>query len=122
MPDSLYYNFVVTTGQLLAPFYFITMTNVTTPVEVLEAKKSTQKTKKALLSFKEALFEDMTSKEALQVFDKMTYDILGSDYAEDTLYRNEILVLQRLIHKALVGIDKNINPNDIHVLQITVEY
>jgi len=122
MPDSLYYNFVVTTGQLLAPFYFITMTNVTTPVEVLEAKKSAQKTKKALLSFKEALFEDMTSKEALQVFDKMTYDILGSDYAEDTMYRNEILVLQRLIHKALVGIDKNINPNDIHVLQITVEY
>lgn len=98
------------------------MTKESTPVEVLEAKKSTQKTKKALLSFKEALFEDMTSKEALQVFDKMTYDILGSDYAEDTTYRNEILVLQRLIHKALVGIDKNINPNDIHVLQITVEY
>lgn len=98
------------------------MTKERTEVEVLEAKKSTQKTSKALLSFKEALFEDMTSKEALQVFDKMTYDLLGSDYAEDTMYRNEILVLQRLIHKALVGIDKNINPNDIHVLQITVEY
>lgn len=91
-------------------------------LEVLEAKKSTQKTKQALLSFKEALFQNMTAKEALSVFDKMTYDILGSDYAEDKMYRNEILVLQRLIHKALVGIDKNINPNDIHVLQITVEY
>lgn len=98
------------------------MSKESSTVEVLEAKKSTQKTKKALLSFKEALFEDMTSKEALQVFDKMTYDILGSEYADDSVYRNEILVLQRLIHKALVGIDKNISPNDIHVLQITVEY
>lgn len=92
---------------------------IITEVQPLVRKATSQKTKKALLSFKEALFEDMTSKEALQVFDKMTYDILGSDYAEDTMYRNEILVLQRLIHKALVGIDKNINPNDIHVLQIT---
>ena len=88
-------------------------------LEVLEAKKSTPRTKNSLLSFKESLFEDMTSKEALQVFDKMTYDILGSEYADDLMYRNEILVLQRLIHKALVGIDKNINPNDIHVLQIS---
>ena len=92
---------------------------ITKEAPALKTKATSQKTKKALLSFKEALFEDMTSKEALQVFDKMTYDILGSDYAEDTMYRNEILVLQRLIHKALVGIDKNINPNDIHVLQIS---
>ena len=98
------------------------MTKESTAVEVLEAKKSTQKTNQSLLSFKEYLFQNMTAQEALSVFDKMTYDILGSDYAEDTMYRNEILALQRLIHKALVGIDKNINPNDIHVLQITVEY
>ena len=92
------------------------------PVEVLEAKKSTQKTKASLLSFKEALFQTMTAQEALSVFDKMTYDILGSDYAEDTTYRSEILVLQSIIHKAMRGIDQNINPNDIHVLQIEVQY
>ena len=122
MPDSPYYNFVVTTGQLLAPFYLYIMTNVTAPVEVLEAKKSTQKTKKSLLSFKEALFQNMTAQEALSVFDKMTYDLLGSDFAEDTTYRGEILVLQSIIHKAMRGIDQNINPNDIHVLQIKVQY
>lgn len=93
--------------------------SITKEVPALKTKATSQKTTNSLLSFKEALFEDMTSKEALQVFDKMTYDILGSDYAEYTMYRNEILVLQRLIHKALVGIDKNINPNDIHVLQIS---
>lgn len=95
---------------------------ITKEVPALANKATSQKTKQALLSFKEALFQNMTAQEALSVFDKMTYDILGSDYAEDKMYRNEILVLQRLIHKALVGIDKNINPNDIHVLQITVEY
>ena len=96
--------------------------SITKEAPALKTKATSQKTSKALLSFKEALFEDMTSKEALQVFDKMTYDILGSEYADDLMYRNEIIVLQRLIHKALVGIDKNISPNDIHVLQITVEY
>lgn len=98
------------------------MTKTIAPVEVLEAKKSTQKTKKSLLSFKEALFQNMSAQEALSVFDKMTYDIMGSDYAEDTTYRGEILVLQSIIHKALRGIDQNIEPNDIHVLQIDVQY
>jgi hypothetical protein len=98
------------------------MTNNITQVEVLEAKKSTQKSKKSLLSFKEALFQNMTAQEALTVFDKMTYDIMGSDYAEDTTYRGEILVLQSLIHKALRGIDQNIEPNDVHVLQIEMQY
>lgn len=99
------------------------MSKEITQVETLEAKKSTQKTTKtSLLSFKEALFQNMTAQEALSVFDKMTYDLLGSDYAEDKTYRGEILVLQSIIHKAFIGIDKNINPNDIHVLQIEVQY
>ena len=98
------------------------MTKHVEQVEVLEAKKSTQKTKKSLLSFKESLFENMTAQEALSVFDKMTYDIMGSDYAEDTTYRGEILVLQSIIHKALRGIDQNIEPNDVHVLQIEMQY
>lgn len=98
------------------------MTKTIAPVEVLEAKKSTQKTKKSLLSFKEALFQNMSAQEALSVFDKMTYDLLGSDYAEDTTYRGEILVLQSIVHKAFRGIDQNIEPNDIHVLQIDVQY
>jgi hypothetical protein len=42
----------------------------------------------------------MTAQEALSVFDKMTYDILGSDFAEDTTYRGEILVLQSIIHNS----------------------
>lgn len=95
---------------------------ITKEVTALKTKATSQQTKKALLSFKEALFQNMTAKEALSVFDKMTYDLLGSDYAEDSTYRGEILVLQSLIHKALIGIDKNINPNDIHVLQIEVQY
>lgn len=98
------------------------MTKTIAPVEVLEAKKSTQKSKASLLSFKEALFETMTAQEALTVFDKMTYDIMGSDFAEDTTYRGEILVLQSLIHKALRGIDKNIQPNEVYVLQIEMQY
>ena len=98
------------------------MSKESSTVEVLEAKKSTQKTKTSLLSFKEALFQNMTAQEALTVFDKMTYDLLGSDYAEDTTYRGEILVLQSLIHKALRGIDQNLEPNDISVLQIEMQY
>jgi hypothetical protein len=98
------------------------MTKQIEQVEVLEAKKSTQKSKKSLLSFKEALFQNMTAQEALTVFDKMTYDIMGSDYAEDTTYRGEILVLQSLIHKALRGIDQNIEPNEVYVLQIDMQY
>jgi ABC-type Na+ transport system ATPase subunit NatA len=95
---------------------------VITEVQPLVAKGTSQKTKKSLLSFKEALFQNMTAQEALSVFDKMTYDLLGSDFAEDTTYRGEILVLQSIIHKAMRGIDQNINPNDIHVLQIEVQY
>ena len=122
MPDSFNLQlFVGSTGQLLLHFLYL-MTKESTTVEVLEAKKSTQKTKKSLLSFKESLFENMSAQEALSVFDKMTYDIMGSDYAEDTTYRGEILVLQSIIHKALRGIDQNIEPNDIHVLQIDMQY
>lgn len=95
---------------------------VITEVQPLVRKATSQNTTKSLLSFKEALFQNMTAQEALSVFDKMTYDLLGSDFAEDTTYRGEILVLQSLIHKAMRGIDQNINPNDIHVLQIEVQY
>ena len=98
------------------------MTKHINTVETLEATSSTQKSKASLLSFKEALFQNMTAQEALTVFDKMTYDIMGSDFAEDTTYRGEILVLQSLIHKALRGIDQNIQPNDVHVLQIEIQY
>jgi hypothetical protein len=98
------------------------MTNTNAPVETLAAKKSTKQTKTSLVSFKEALFQNMEMQEALSVFDKMTYDLLGSDYAEDKTYRGEILVLQSIIHKAMRGINENINPNDIHVLQIEVQY
>jgi hypothetical protein len=98
------------------------MSEISTPVETLAAKKSTQQTKASLVSFKQALFQNMTAHEALSVFDKMTYDLLGSDYAEDKTYRGEILVLQSIVHKAMRGIDENINPNDIHVLQIEVQY
>lgn len=98
------------------------MSETITPVEVLETKKSTQKTTKSLLSFKEALFQNMTAQEALGVFDKMTYDLLGSELAECAAYRGEMLVLQSIIHKALRGIDQNIAPNNIHVLQIDMQY
>lgn len=91
-------------------------------VQPLVSKGTSPKTKKSLLSFKEALFQNMTAQEALSVFDKMTYDLLGSDYAEDTTYRGQILVLQSVFHKAMRGIDQNINPNDIHVLQIEDQY
>jgi len=95
---------------------------ITKEVQPLVRKAPSQKTTNSLLSFKEALFQNMSSQEALSVFDKMTYDLLGSDFAEDTTYRGEILVLQSIIHKAMRGIDQNINPNDIHVLQIEVQY
>lgn len=98
------------------------MTKHIEPVDVLETENTTQTNTYNLFTFKEALFQNMTAKEALTVFDKMTYDLLGSDYTEEKMYRGEILVLQSLIHKALIGIDKNISPDDIDVLQIEVQY
>lgn len=95
---------------------------VITEAEPLLRKGSSKKTAKSLLSFKEALFQNMTAQEALGVFDKMTYDLLGSELAECAAYRGEMLVLQSIIHKALRGIDQNIAPNNIHVLQIDMQY
>lgn len=98
------------------------MSEINQPVETLAAKKSTQQTKVSLVSFKEALFQNMEMQEALSVFDKMTYDLLGSDYAEDKTYRGKILVLQSIVHKAFIGIEQSINPNNVRVLQIEVQY
>jgi len=101
--DSYYRSEVVFFKRFIGPFL----------ESINEAKK---------VNLKKEFFEETSSKEFLQCFDKLTYDILGSLFANDNMYRNDILVLQTLIHKAIVGIDQDIDPNDIYVLQITIEY
>ena len=92
------------------------MTNTIAPVEVLEAKKSTPFTLEILKSI---IFDEMTPLEMLIVLNKTCEDLLCSSVTdEDAMYRNEIVVFQRNITKMILSIQKNRNPNQIHVMEL----
>lgn len=86
-----------------------------TPAATLPEVKTAPLTLSVL---KEFLFNEMTPLEMLMVLNKMCEDLLCSDYAEDTMYRNEIIVFQRNITKTILSVQKNLPPNNIHVLEL----
>lgn len=91
---------------------------ITTP---LASKETGAKNRMSLLTFKEAIFNDMSAEDSSKLLDKIFYDLLGSPVSEDTMYRNELLVFYKTIKKMILGIRLDINPNDIHVLEMCIE-
>lgn len=71
--------------------------------------------------FKHEIFKDMTPVELLATVNQMQEDLLCSHIAEDTQYRNEVIVATRLLTQMIVGIYKEMYPNRVNITELIFE-
>ena len=72
-------------------------------------------------AFKSEIFKDMTPVELLATVNQMQEDLLCSHIAEDTQYRNEVIVATRLLTQMIIGIYKEMYPNRVNIAELIFE-